>query len=125
MADAETSETSEVTETSEPVEKRVNKIEAALDGLRDVVDSIKDKVVGGATTTEETTEDDVEDDTTAPLETARQQETSMEAEVRAALSKIKEEEQHAADHAALAKKEPERAPRQLGKVTQALWGDRE
>jgi hypothetical protein len=58
------------------------------------------------------------------IETPRAQESSMEAEVRAALAKIKADEKHAEDHERLTK-EVERAPRQLGKATQFLWGDRD
>lgn len=49
-------------------------------------------------------------------------ENDMEAQVRTQLKKIGAEEEHAKEHEAL-KKEAERPPVTVGRVTRALWGD--
>ena len=53
--------------------------------------------------------------------TTREIETDMEAQVRAAMGKIGAEEDHAKQHETI-KKEAERSPVTVGKVTRFLWG---
>jgi hypothetical protein len=109
-----------------PVEEKVNRLEQGLDALRGKVDEVLHKIVGGGGPPAEVEADGSEGGDSPPKEptSAKEIESSMEAEVRTALEKISADEKHAADHDKLAK-EVERAPKQLGRVTQALWGDRD
>jgi hypothetical protein len=105
-------------ENDAPVEEKVNRLEAGLDSLRGMVESIADKITGKPA--EEPVEEVAETVAEEPT-TAKGQEADMEAQVRAEIQRIKAADDHAADHEKL-KKEAERAPIQLGKVTQFLWG---
>jgi hypothetical protein len=59
--------------------------------------------------TEPTTQKGIEDDT--------------EAKVRAALEGVTKEKEHDAEHEALHQRVLERPPRQVSRLTKAIWGD--
>jgi hypothetical protein len=93
------------------VEKVVSKVK---DTLRDIFPAAKS---GDPEPDEEPAEVPEEKEPT----TVKEIENDMEAQVRAAVEKIGAEEQHKQEHEKL-KKEVERAPVQVGKVTRFLWG---
>lgn len=70
--------------------------------------------------------EETEEDTETPPEptSIKEIEADMESKVREALTKIGADEAHQKEHERLAamKKEPERQPVQMGKVTRWMWG---
>jgi hypothetical protein len=86
-----------------------------------VVNRIKDIVMAPAEVLDEATDDEPEKPAKEPT-SVKEIENDMEAQVRAQLKKIGAEEEHAKEHESL-KKEAERPPVQVGRVTRALWGN--
>ena len=86
----------------------------------DRVKSVLSDIVGTPKVAEEE-EPEVEEKVTKEPTTVKEIETDMEAQVREALKKIGAEEEHQKQHETL-KKEAERPPVQVGRVTRALWG---
>jgi len=88
-----------------------------------IVDKVIAAVKGVLTQPKEVVDDEpvVEEKVTKEPTTVKEIETDMEAQVREALKKIGAEEEHQKQHETL-KKEAERPPVQVGRVTRALWG---
>ena len=93
------------------VDKVVDRVKAVL---TDLVGKPKAEVEGEG-------EAEVEVEAKKEPSTVKEIETDMEAQVRKQLAKIMADEEHAKDHEKL-KKEPERPPVTVGKVTRFLWG---
>lgn len=87
-----------------------------------VVDKVKGVIADIVGTPKAAVDDDDDDDEEIVKEptTLREIENDMEAQVRDALDKIRGEEEAAEK---IPKKEAERVPVQVGRVTRALWGD--
>lgn len=86
-----------------------------------VVNKIKEIVLAPGEILDEATKDEPDDKPAKEPSSVKEIENDMEAQVRAQLKKIGAEEEHAKQHEAL-KKEIERPPVQVGRVTRALWG---
>jgi len=98
-------------------EKRL--IDKAVAAAKAVAKEIVETVTG--TAPEETPLEETPLEETPEPTTAKGVEDDLEAKVRDAVHKIGAEEQHAADHERI-KREAERQPAALGKVTRFLWG---
>ncbi len=93
------------------VDKVVDRVKAVL---TDLVGKLKAEVEGEGVA-------EVEVEEKKEPSTVKEIETDMEAQVRKALEKIGADEEHAKQHETI-KKEAERPPVTVGKVTRFLWG---
>ena len=117
MADPEET-TTETTDTELPLEQETRIVDKVVDKVKGVI-----KEIVGEPAPDEEVEDGVSDGNLEPSEpsTPRQQESQMKELVRAELAKIgaAEEQSKINEHV---KKEMERPPVAMKKVTQFLWG---
>jgi hypothetical protein len=117
MAKAEAPEPEEeVDDDALPPEQEERIVTKVVDRVKSVLSDI----VGAPSKDAEPVEEELAAPAKEPT-TVKEIETDMEAQVREALKKIGAEEEHQKQHETL-KKEAERPPVQVGRVTRALWG---
>ena len=109
----ETDEIEDDTSDALPPEQEERIVDKVVSKLKEFVKSPVDE--------KEETDEEIAETVTKEPTTQRGIEEDMTAQVRAAMQKIGAEEEHQHEHEKL-KKEIERPPVQVGKVTRFLWG---